>query len=391
MSNDPGDDVQPSAALLTFRAALSGFRHDPGAQTECNSPGATASNDFPSAPPATATTPRRLTRSSSRISLTGNIPVDGDTVGALVTQVETASLQSPSPSPRKRNRASDDTGSPTKKFRTAKGYAPPEVYAHLNALTDRLAPNLDVVFCGINPGVMSATRGAHYGNPRNHFWKALHESGFTPRLVNPLDEHILPAEFSLGLTDIVERPTTGSDELSKTDFRQGVPALLGKLARYRPRIVCLVGKEVWQPIEDAIRDWSCTGATATTLAVEEPPSPPVDSESLAPQGVPVASPSKGKKTKTKAKKPARSISLGLQPYKLVHPAGDAHCARETLFYVMVSTSPIVAQYRYEDKVDMMRTVRRTLDMLKAGDLEGEMAGFRSLILTTTSADADAVS
>ena len=53
---------------------------------------------------------------------------------------------------------------------------------------DVLAPGLDVVFCGINPGRVAAAAGAHFANPRNDFWRLLHEGGFTPRLYEPHDE-----------------------------------------------------------------------------------------------------------------------------------------------------------------------------------------------------------
>jgi len=44
-------------------------------------------------------------------------------------------------------------------------------------LPDHLAPNLDIIFVGINPGLVSAYKGHHYCNPTNHFWPLLYESG----------------------------------------------------------------------------------------------------------------------------------------------------------------------------------------------------------------------
>ena len=46
---------------------------------------------------------------------------------------------------------------------------------------DVLGPELDCVFCGINPGRVSAVAAAHFANPRNDFWRLLHDAGFTPR------------------------------------------------------------------------------------------------------------------------------------------------------------------------------------------------------------------
>jgi TDG/mug DNA glycosylase family protein len=53
---------------------------------------------------------------------------------------------------------------------------------------DVLAPDLDVIFCGINPGRVSAAAAEHFANPRNDFWRLLHDAGFTPRLVAPREQ-----------------------------------------------------------------------------------------------------------------------------------------------------------------------------------------------------------
>jgi TDG/mug DNA glycosylase family protein len=48
-----------------------------------------------------------------------------------------------------------------------------------------VADGLRVLFCGINPGLMSAATGHHFARPGNRFWPVLHLSGFTPRLLRP--------------------------------------------------------------------------------------------------------------------------------------------------------------------------------------------------------------
>lgn len=58
-----------------------------------------------------------------------------------------------------------------------------------SAVPDVLAPDLKAVFCGINPGRVSAAAAAHFANPRNDFWRLLHDAGFTPRLLRP-DEQL---------------------------------------------------------------------------------------------------------------------------------------------------------------------------------------------------------
>ena len=58
-------------------------------------------------------------------------------------------------------------------------------------VTDVIAPNLAILFCGINPGLYTAWSGHHFARPGNRFWPALHLGGFTPRLFNPAEEREL--------------------------------------------------------------------------------------------------------------------------------------------------------------------------------------------------------
>ena len=39
---------------------------------------------------------------------------------------------------------------------------------------DLIAPNLKVLFAGINPGLYTAAIGHHFGRPGNRFWPTLH-------------------------------------------------------------------------------------------------------------------------------------------------------------------------------------------------------------------------
>src|SRR3954464_4553641 len=82
---------------------------------------------------------------------------------------------------------------------------------------DVLGANLRVVFCGINPGRVSAAARAHFANPRNDFWRLLHDAGFTPRLYAPDEQRALP-ELGLGLTNAAYRTTKGSGDLRRSDF-----------------------------------------------------------------------------------------------------------------------------------------------------------------------------
>ena len=110
---------------------------------------------------------------------------------------------------------------------------------------DVLAPGLAVVFCGINPGRVSAAAGAHFANPRNDFWRLLHDAGFTPRLYEPHEQFAL-LELGIGVTNAAYRTTKGSGDLRRGDFA-GSARRLEQLARdLSPRALAFVGKEAFR-------------------------------------------------------------------------------------------------------------------------------------------------
>ena len=107
-------------------------------------------------------------------------------------------------------------------------------------IPDVLGPGLDVVFVGINPGLWSGAVGHHFARPGNRFWKALHGSGFTDRLLAPNEDATL-LERNLGLTNLVARTTARADELSADEIRRGAIELEERLAPLRPRFVAVLG------------------------------------------------------------------------------------------------------------------------------------------------------
>jgi mismatch-specific thymine-DNA glycosylase len=137
----------------------------------------------------------------------------------------------------------------TKKPRPSKGYALPSTYAHLKGLTDTITPNLLCLFVGLNPGIQTATLGHPYAHPSNHFWRLLHSSGLTPhRQLAPAEYVILPKEYDLGNTNIVDRATRNGGELSKDEMVAGAGVLDEKIRKSQPEVVCLVGKSIWEAV-----------------------------------------------------------------------------------------------------------------------------------------------
>ncbi len=108
-----------------------------------------------------------------------------------------------------------------------------------------LAPGLDVVFCGINPGRVSAAANAHFANPRNDFWRLLHAAHFTPRLFEPAEQFEL-LRHGVGVTNAAYRTTPGSGDLRRSDF-VGSAERLERIARdLQPRWLAFVGKEAYR-------------------------------------------------------------------------------------------------------------------------------------------------
>ena len=107
-------------------------------------------------------------------------------------------------------------------------------------IRDVIAPGLDVLFCGINPGLYSAATGCHFARPGNRFWPALAAAGFTRGVLRPTQRADMLAS-GLGITNLVARATVSAAELTADEIRAGRPRLERKVRRYRPRAVAVVG------------------------------------------------------------------------------------------------------------------------------------------------------
>ncbi|XP_043823795.1 G/T mismatch-specific thymine DNA glycosylase isoform X3 [Dromiciops gliroides] len=177
-------------------------------------------------------------------------------------------------------------------------------------LPDILTFNLDIVIIGINPGLMAAYKGHHYPGPGNHFWKCLFMSGLSEVQLNHMDDHTLPVKYGIGFTNMVERTTPGSKDLSSKEFREGGRILVQKLQKYQPRIAVFNGKCIYEIFSKEVF------------------------------GVKV-----------------KKLEFGLQPHKVPDT--------ETLCYVMPSSSARCAQFpRAQDKVHYYIKLRDLRDQLK---------------------------
>ena len=107
-------------------------------------------------------------------------------------------------------------------------------------LPDLLRSGLDVVFCGINPGLYSAAIGHHFGRPGNRFWPTLFAAGFTPHLFTGFNDHEL-LSLNFGATNIAPRTTATADQLSSDELVRGAHSLRRKIREYQPRFLAVLG------------------------------------------------------------------------------------------------------------------------------------------------------
>ena len=126
---------------------------------------------------------------------------------------------------------------PSKPFRPTRQQL---VDAAGKTVPDVIAPNLRVLFCGINPGLYTAAVGHHFARPGNRFWPALFRSGFTDRLLSPFEEQEL-LDLGMGISNVVPHATASAAELTNEDFLSGGRVLANKIKKYRPKIVAILG------------------------------------------------------------------------------------------------------------------------------------------------------
>lgn len=107
-------------------------------------------------------------------------------------------------------------------------------------IRDVIAPNLKVLFAGINPGLYTAAVGHHFARPGNRFWNALHDGGFSERLLSPFEEREL-LKGGYGITNVASRATATADRLTKEEILEGGQKLVAKVRRYEPRVLAILG------------------------------------------------------------------------------------------------------------------------------------------------------
>ena len=107
-------------------------------------------------------------------------------------------------------------------------------------IRDVIAPDLRVLFCGINPGLYSGATGHHFARPGNRFWPTLYQAGFSQRLLTSAEERELLIS-GYGITNLVARATATADEPSAEELLAGRRRLESKVKRYQPQVLAVLG------------------------------------------------------------------------------------------------------------------------------------------------------
>lgn len=145
-----------------------------------------------------------------------------------------------------------------------------ELTWEVHTVPEIIAPDLSILFVGINPGRKSAAQGHNFAGPGNHFWKLLHDAALTPTRFRPEDEYKL-LDFKIGITNVVARASRGEADLSWDEMVEGGQELREMVAEMRPSVICLLGKGVYRAYAGLTRSAHVTWGLQTTEMVKGVP------------------------------------------------------------------------------------------------------------------------
>ena len=106
----------------------------------------------------------------------------------------------------------------------------------MEVLTDVVATQPRVVFCGMAGAESPRLREHYYETPGNAFWELLHESGIVPTRLGP-DQDREVAGFGLGLTDLVAHHAVDPPSYE-------IDELVDRIARWQPEWLAFTSKTV---------------------------------------------------------------------------------------------------------------------------------------------------
>ena len=118
----------------------------------------------------------------------------------------------------------------------------------------KLSKNALIMFVGINPHPGSYARGIPFSNNKM-FWYLLSRAGLINEPMELLKddkelkrmyENRFAQAYRLNFINLVDRPTVDVSELKKGEEEYGIKRMLRAVKRYRPILVCFIGKVTYK-------------------------------------------------------------------------------------------------------------------------------------------------
>ena len=114
-------------------------------------------------------------------------------------------------------------------------------------LPDLVGPGMRLLVCGLNPSLHAADAGVGYVTPGNRYWPAALAAGLVSRDRDPWHAW---RSHGIGMTDLVKRATARADELTRTEYVDGLARLDRLCAWLEPDAVAFVGLAGWRAAVD---------------------------------------------------------------------------------------------------------------------------------------------
>ncbi len=108
----------------------------------------------------------------------------------------------------------------------------------LRTLADTVGPGMSLLVVGLNPSFYAADAGVGFARPGNRFWPAALRAGLVSR---DRDAFHALRHHGMGMTDLVKRPSTGANELTRDEYAVGMRRVEGLVRWLEPRALCMVG------------------------------------------------------------------------------------------------------------------------------------------------------
>ncbi len=122
----------------------------------------------------------------------------------------------------------------------------------------KVSSDMAVLFVGINPHPGSFRRGVPFSNNKM-FWYLLSRAQIINEPVEDLKDDAKLKDFydrrfnqvyKLGFVNVVNRPTKDVSELKRGEERTGQRRIRSVIKRYKPRVVCFIGKIAYEKFSD---------------------------------------------------------------------------------------------------------------------------------------------